>query len=138
MDPRITSVLVGGGKPVEVPHKEQLHGVKRVPATVTPATATEAGNVNSTEKAAETATSQPVSEESLQELVEGLNVSQSLERTLRFSVDERAGRPVIKVVDRYTDEVIRQIPPEVALKISESLDAVTYNASAGVLLSELA
>lgn len=41
---------------------------------------------------------------------------------LEFEPDETSGRTVIRVVDRLTGEVIRQIPPEEMLAIAERLD----------------
>ncbi len=46
---------------------------------------------------------------------------QSTQRDLRFSIDEDLGETIVKVVDRQTDEVIRQIPNEVFLKLARSL-----------------
>ena len=80
--------------------------------------------------AAEFASAQP-----LEQIVNKLN-TQALtsNHTLRFSVDDTLGKPVISVVDKETDEVIRQIPPETAIKIAETFAAVT----SGSLLSESA
>lgn len=47
--------------------------------------------------------------------------AQRLNRSIRFTVDEGSGRTVIRVIDRETDELIRQIPPEDFLEIAESL-----------------
>lgn len=41
---------------------------------------------------------------------------------LRFSIDEDTGRTLIKIVDRETDEVIKQIPSEEFLRIARALD----------------
>ncbi len=41
---------------------------------------------------------------------------------LNFTVDKDTGRTVIKITDRQTHELIRQIPSEEALRISKSLD----------------
>lgn len=41
---------------------------------------------------------------------------------LRFSIDEDTGRTLIKIVDRETDEVIKQIPSEELLRIAKALD----------------
>ncbi|MBY4677656.1 flagellar protein FlaG [Marinobacterium arenosum] len=46
----------------------------------------------------------------------------SLERDLEFNVDEQSGKPVIKVVERSTDELVRQIPTEEALAIANKLE----------------
>jgi len=37
---------------------------------------------------------------------------------LSFSLDDKTGKTVIKVIDKETGDVIRQIPPEEALKLS--------------------
>ena len=71
----------------------------------------------------------------IEQIVETLNTqSLSSNRTLRFSVDDTLGQPVITVVDKETDEVIRQIPEESAIKIAEAIAAV----NPGILLSESA
>jgi len=52
-------------------------------------------------------------------------INRKLEETsqnLRFSVDDGTGKLVVKVVDTATDQVIRQIPSEVAIAISRSLE----------------
>ncbi|HUW50199.1 MAG TPA: flagellar protein FlaG [Sulfuricella sp.] len=41
---------------------------------------------------------------------------------LEFNVDEGTGKVVVKVVDKATKEVIRQIPSEEMLSIARSLD----------------
>ncbi len=47
---------------------------------------------------------------------------QSSQRSLRFRVDDPSGRTVITVLDANTDEVIREIPSEEALRLAERLD----------------
>lgn len=37
---------------------------------------------------------------------------------LRFSLDRETHRPVIRIVDRETKEVIRQVPPEYVLQLA--------------------
>lgn len=41
---------------------------------------------------------------------------------LRFTIDDDTGRTVVKIVDKETDEVIRQIPSEEMLRIAKALD----------------
>lgn len=41
---------------------------------------------------------------------------------LSFSKDEDTGKTVVKVVDKATDAVIRQIPSEEAIAIAKSID----------------
>lgn len=47
---------------------------------------------------------------------------QSTQRDLHFSYDEASGNTIVKVVDRNTQEVIRQIPDQIFLKLAETLD----------------
>jgi len=48
---------------------------------------------------------------------------QSTQRDLHFSYDKAAGETVVKVLDRTTQEVIRQIPDETFLKLAQTKDA---------------
>lgn len=67
---------------------------------------------------------QPISAEDLDATVRKLSdYVQSVERSLRFSVDEDSGRTVVKVMDIETDEVIRQIPAEEALRLVRHIAA---------------
>lgn len=43
-------------------------------------------------------------------------------RNLLFSVDEDSGRTVVKVVDRQTQEVIKQFPSEEMIALSKALE----------------
>ena len=47
---------------------------------------------------------------------------QSNSRNLQFSVDQNQRRIIVKVLDKETGEVIRQIPGEDTLAIANSLD----------------
>ncbi len=40
---------------------------------------------------------------------------------LRFAIDRETGKALIRIVDRVTDEVISQFPPEAALRAAEVL-----------------
>lgn len=92
-------------------------------------------SAESTDQAEPTRQEAIKSPDQVEKIVSKLN-TQALasNHTLRFSVNEESGKAVISVVDRETDEVIRQIPPESALKIAEAFAAVT----SGTLLSESA
>src|SRR5690554_1203286 len=59
----------------------------------------------------------------IQEAVSRINeyVQQS-ERRLDFRLDEASGQAVIRVYDKNSEELIRQIPGELALKIAEYLN----------------
>ena len=52
-------------------------------------------------------------------------ISQNIQRGLRFQVDDATGDTVISVIDRQTDETIRQIPPEELLNLSKRLKEVS-------------
>lgn len=63
-----------------------------------------------------------VSEEKVREVVEELNNhAQSINRDLHFSVDDDSGRTVIKVFNSETAELVRQIPSEEVIKLSETI-----------------
>lgn len=49
---------------------------------------------------------------------------QSQQRDLRFSTDSASGRPVVRVLDSNTEEVIRQIPSDVALRLARNVKDV--------------
>ena len=58
----------------------------------------------------------------LDAVVSGINeLVHELQRELHFAVDNQSGETVIKVVDRATDEVVRQIPTEDVLRLRQRL-----------------
>jgi len=60
--------------------------------------------------------------EELDQAVSQLNdFVQNVQRDLQFEVDNEMGQTIVKVVDQQTQEVIRQIPDEVALRLAEKL-----------------
>jgi flagellar protein FlaG len=44
-----------------------------------------------------------------------------LNNELTFILDRKSHRPVLRIVDRETREVVRQIPPEYALELARNL-----------------
>lgn len=46
---------------------------------------------------------------------------QNVQRDLQFEVDSDSGQTIVRVVDQETQEVVRQIPDEVALRLAEKL-----------------
>ena len=46
---------------------------------------------------------------------------QNIQRNLLFSVDDDSGETIIKVTDRETDDVIRQIPSEEVVQLQQYL-----------------
>ncbi len=64
-----------------------------------------------------------LSQEKVSEAVGKLNdYVQTIRRELKFSIDEKSGRTVITVLDSQTKEIIRQIPPEEVISLSQNLE----------------
>lgn len=65
-------------------------------------------------------------------------LAQSLNRDLRFSVESEIDTPIIRVVDRSSGEVIRQIPTEevvdLALKIRQYHSDNHYDSATGLFI----
>lgn len=49
---------------------------------------------------------------------------ESFNTRLSFSVDKESQRPIIYVIDKETNEVIRQIPPKKMLKLIKNLEEI--------------
>ena len=82
----------------------------------------------------EKASTQEVSAEKVKEVVEQLNKhAQAINRDLLFSVDDDSGRTVIKVVNSDTAELVRQIPSEEVLRLSETIRE-SLESSTGVIV----
>lgn len=66
---------------------------------------------------------QEVSMEKLDAAIDRLNeMMKNSQRSLSYSVDNASDKVVVQVRDFTTDQVVRQIPTEEALKFAESLD----------------
>ncbi|MCK5335236.1 MAG: flagellar protein FlaG [Gammaproteobacteria bacterium] len=77
---------------------------------------------------------QEVSAEKAQEVVEQLNNhAQTINRDLHFSVDDDSGRTVIRVINSETAELVRQIPSEEVLRLSETIRE-SIEGSTGVIV----
>ncbi|KAA3651069.1 MAG: flagellar biosynthesis protein FlaG [Proteobacteria bacterium] len=75
----------------------------------------------------------------LQEAVERAQASlQAIARDITFSLNEKSGTVVIKVIERESKEVIRQIPSEEFLKIAEMLNDNIADIRAGLLVEQKA
>ncbi len=72
----------------------------------------------SDEKNQQKALERSQAEEAAREVSEFLNASR---RGLEFSVDEKAGRTVVKVMDIKEEKVIRQIPTEEVLQLAQKV-----------------
>ncbi|WP_375177771.1 flagellar protein FlaG [Marinobacter mobilis] len=66
--------------------------------------------------------SREVKQSQLDNAVSKLNdFVQTVQRDLQFEVDNDLGQTIVRVVDQQTQEVIRQMPDEVALRLAEKL-----------------
>lgn len=65
----------------------------------------------------------PLDQRQLKEVVEAVGKTiQGLAQDLEFSVDEDTGANIVRIIDRETHQVIRQIPSEEMLAIAKRLD----------------
>lgn len=63
-----------------------------------------------------------VSPEELSAAVASINdFAQNLQRSLQFSIDEGSGRNVVTVLDKQTEEIIRQFPAEEILAFARRI-----------------
>jgi len=73
-----------------------------------------------------------ISREDVEGMVEALkDLTETLQTKLNFSVDEGTNDIIVKIIDKETDEVIRQIPPEELLELQEKMQDLS-----GFLLSD--
>jgi flagellar protein FlaG len=57
--------------------------------------------------------------------------NQSIDRTLQFKVDDELGVTIVRVLDKETEELIRQFPPEELLNLSRRLKDLNETGSSG-------
>lgn len=98
----VTATAVRSSKPGEPGDKQG-----RTPDTTTPASVSEPQR-------------QPL--EQAVSNIEGF--VQKISRDLNFALDDSTGRMVVKVTDRASGNVVRQIPSEEALRLAENLEQV--------------
>jgi len=61
-------------------------------------------------------------EQVLQAVHDMREYAQSIDRDLKFNVDDDSGRLIITVIDPETDKIVRQIPPEETLHILRNME----------------
>lgn len=72
--------------------------------------------------------------DAVQEIVDGLNQAlKAADKRLQFLVHEMTGRIYVKVIDKQTDEVIKEIPPEKILDLVGRIQELV-----GILVDEKA
>ncbi|MFB0934207.1 MAG: flagellar protein FlaG [Propionivibrio sp.] len=84
------------------------------------------GSVSKALPSRETADNQPQSEAGKISIHEAVNriekIVAATNSEIKFSVDAETGIDVVKVIDKATDKVIRQIPSEEMIAIAKTLD----------------
>ena len=108
---------------VVLPQTDRPVASSRPPVGQGPATeAATTKSLASVQEQAQAAREQ-ASREDVESAVKKANqVVQASVRDLEFTVDDSSGKTVVKVVDRATKEVIRQIPSDEMLAIAESIE----------------
>ena len=69
-------------------------------------------------------TSGPNREQVLAAVTDMQDFVQATHHNIQFQLDEDSGRMLVKVTERDTGEVIRQIPSEEAVRLAESLSEI--------------
>ncbi|MFZ5467783.1 MAG: flagellar protein FlaG [Pseudomonadota bacterium] len=88
--------------------------------------------------AGQTGDGRAASVDELKKAVDDANgIIQAVRRDLNLNIDEASGRLVIKVIDRDSEEVIRQIPSEEVLAFIQNLTKMAETRE-GVLIQEKA
>lgn len=62
-----------------------------------------------------------ISSESTQILKEVLQISDVLNRKVKFSVDTDSNRVIIRILDKETNEIVRELPPEALVKLHKKM-----------------
>ncbi|WP_228535700.1 flagellar protein FlaG [Noviherbaspirillum malthae] len=96
-------------------------GARPVPSTQVNSNATlTARAVNEVSQAV--SAGEPPPREVLEQAIEKLqDLTKAFAQDLTFALDDESGRTVVKVIDKQTQEVVRQIPSEEALAITRSI-----------------
>lgn len=80
---------------------------------------------NAPENANEEVAAKEINKEDLKKLADELNADFKLfNASISFSIDDETQKTVIKILNRDTEEVIREFPPEELLKLASRLTEV--------------
>jgi flagellar protein FlaG len=96
----------------------------RVPAAELSSLSRNAGSTVQTAAAVEPPKAIPGVEQVTQAIKSINKAMESLSQSLEFSIDTDTHLSIVKVVDKQTNEVIRQMPTPEALEIAKALDQV--------------
>lgn len=126
----------GAGYTPEPVKKEQVAGADLEQTMQAVRDAIRADTAQQTERTSE---SQQLSPDEIAEAAETFaELAQNMNRDLRFSVDNDLEQPIIRVIDRSSGEMIRQIPSEeivdLAVKIRQLNSDEAYDSATGLLI----
>ncbi|MBR9870858.1 MAG: flagellar protein FlaG [Gammaproteobacteria bacterium] len=122
-NPELKLVRSGAPAPAKAMSSSQAEGGK-APDLVPPTAGNRQvqGVANEASKAEKLGQVHQVQQQDIGQAVSQLNdFVQNVQRDLQFEVDNESGQTIVKVVDQSTQEVIRQMPDEVALRLAEKL-----------------
>lgn len=123
--PDLKLVRSGAQAPAKALSSSQAEGMKAPDLASSSSESRQAQNpqdINQASKAEKLKERNEAQREDLGQAVSQLNdFVQNVQRDLQFEVDNDFGQTIVKVVDQQTQEVIRQIPDEVALRLAEKL-----------------
>lgn len=101
---------------------------------------TNSRNTDSAASRATVQTAQPKASEAdaINKIEEFQNYNLKINRSLKFKVDEELGVTIVRVIDKETDELIRQFPPEELINLSKKLKQLNEEntSSNGILIKE--
>ncbi len=77
-----------------------------------------------------------ISRDELESIVSQLqDYVQSIQRDMKFQIDDATGRVIVQVIDSHSQEVVRQIPSEEMLAIARHLaDSIENNEAKGFFI----
>ena len=101
-------------KPINLNSTEAVQNFRNASSTLQPGIQTP--SFSPVQTAAENASS-----ESAQLLQEVLQISDVLNQKVKFSVDTDSNRVIVRIVDKETNEVIRELPPEALVKLHKKM-----------------
>ena len=100
--------------------------------------------VNNEDTATASVKQQPADTSNNEPIKDPQEFNQNIDRSLQFKVDDELGVTIVRVVDKETDELIRQFPPEELINLSRRLKELNeqdlgnsdLTAKSGILLQE--
>lgn len=112
--------IAASGSPALNPYRAIDHKPAGAAPVATPAPPVAVQTVDAVQRAAPA-----ISVEEVKQAVQDINQSmQSLTNGLEFTIDANSQRPVVRVIDLETRELVRQIPSAEVLEIAKTLDQV--------------